>query len=310
MDDVKSWLSQPCTGSVETSGASWWRLAQKLRPDIRTVVIRRPVPQVVDSFARFGFDRDVVTSAMTRADKKLDQIERRVPNVLSVTFEELGTEAGCAKVFEHCLPWPHDPEWWERLAPLNLQLSMSSMAKYVNAYRPQIEKLAKIAKYQTIAGMMEESKDLEGVTIQVEPFDRFWADAGSLMTESSVVVGESPDYWANHNVEAMRALDKLGALQMVTARSNGKVFGFLMAVVSPSLEQRYQTTATHTAFYANSSFVGLGMKLQRASIAALRARGVGELFLRAGTRGSGPRLGVMYRRLGAENFGQMFKLDL
>jgi hypothetical protein len=52
------------------------------------------------------------------------------------------------------------------------------------------------------------------------------------------------------------------------------------------------------------------MKLQRASLAALRERGVDEVVMRAGHRGSGPRLGTIYRRLGAEEFGNLYRLEL
>ena len=52
------------------------------------------------------------------------------------------------------------------------------------------------------------------------------------------------------------------------------------------------------------------MKLQRAAIETLQARGVNEVFFRAGVRGSGPRMGAMYRRLGAADDGQLYKLNL
>jgi hypothetical protein len=52
------------------------------------------------------------------------------------------------------------------------------------------------------------------------------------------------------------------------------------------------------------------MKLQRASIEALRNKGVGEVIFRAGTRGSAERVSVLYRRLGGEDFGQLYRLDL
>lgn len=88
------------------------------------------------------------------------------------------------------------------------------------------------------------------------------------------------------------------------------MFGYLMSVVAPSLDSPDVMLAEHTIFYASPQISGLGMKLQRAALDALRARGVNEVFMRAGQRGSGPRLGTFYRRIGAEEFGQMYRLDL
>lgn len=310
LDDAKSWLSQECTGTVETGAAPWWRLVQKYRPDIRAVVIRRPVHDVVESLARFGFDPDVMTRAMTRLDRKLDQIERRVPGVLSVSFDELATEEGCARVFEHCLPHAFDFEWWATLAPINLQFSMSSLVRYAVAHEPQMRKLAKIAKQKTIAGMQRVVIPPEGMTIQQEPFETFFRDGASLFAEHLCQVDEAPDAYLSKNIDLMRDLDRLGAMHITTARCNGRMFGYLMTVLCPSLEVPGRLCATHTTFFASKDARGLGMKLQRASIEALRARGIDELHSRAGARGSGPKMGPMHRRLGFEDHGQMFRLSL
>jgi hypothetical protein len=99
LDDLRSWLSLPRTGSVETAASPWWRLAQHIRPDIRTVVIRRPVGDVVGSLLRTGvaFDVPKLRATMLRFDAKLDQIAARVPGCLSITFDELREEAACAR---------------------------------------------------------------------------------------------------------------------------------------------------------------------------------------------------------------------
>ena len=79
----------------------------------------------------------------------------------------------------------------------------------------------------------------------------------------------------------MAVLEGFGALQITTARSNGRMFGYLLTVIGPALEFPDITSATNTFFYASREFPGLGMKLQRASIEALRARGVTEVLMRA-----------------------------
>jgi GNAT superfamily N-acetyltransferase len=108
----------------------------------------------------------------------------------------------------------------------------------------------------------------------------------------------------------MQQLERAGALQIITARSNGRLFGYLMSVVGPCLEFEDKTVAVHTAFFASPLIQNLGMKLQRAAMETLRERGVSEVHMRAGVRGSGPRLGAFYRRMGAEDFGHLYRLSL
>ena len=338
LDDVRSWLAQPLTGTVETAGAAFWRLLAQYAPDARLVVLRRPVAEVVDSLSHLGFDAAVTRPAMQRLDAKLVQVASRVPGVLSVTMAELDDEAACARVFEHCTGLPHSTEWWRTIAPLNLQTDMPATIRYFEAHKPQLEKLASVAKHRALAAMnransasfgrrraprelvrtarpsdiarTERPADDDGVTFQQEPFDQFYRDAGDCFAEHLVQTGQAPEDHAKKNLPMLRALDALGALSITTARCNGRMAGYLMAVYGPSLDSPDVTQAWNTIFFASDDFRGVGMKLQRASLEALRARGVDEVLMRAGVRGSGPRLGSLYRRLGAEDFGQVYRLQL
>lgn len=311
LDDAKAWLSQPCTGTVETAAAPFWRLLQRYRPDARIAVVRRPVAEVMASFMALplGFDPATLEPLVRRVDAKMAQIERRVPNVVSVTFAELGTEDGCRRVFEHCLPYAFDVAWWQAVSAVNIQMDMRQCVRKFRAYEPQLTKLAKMAKQATLAGMAREV-EIDGVTFQQEPFEQWYRDGKELFAEHLVRVGEAPDNHAFKNLPLLRGLDAAGALHITTARSNGRMFGYLATLVGPSLESVDGVWATNTFFYASPAIRGLGMKLQRASIAALRERGVGEVFMLAGPRGDGPRMGSLYRRLGAEDSGEFFRLKL
>jgi hypothetical protein len=316
LDDARAWLSQPCTGTVETAAAPFWRLLRQYCPDARVAVVRRPVPEVLASFMALplGFDPVTLEPLLRKLDAKLAQIERRMSNVVvSVTFEELGTEEGCRRIFEHCLPYPHNRAWWEAMAPANVQMDMRQCVRKYRAFEPQLTKLTKIAKQTTLAVMARNVGEIDGVTFQQEPFEQWYRDGRALFEAHLMRVGEAPDNYAFKNLPLLRTLDAAGALQITTARMAGqdrRMFGYLATLVGPSLESADGTWGTNTFFYADPAIRGLGMKLQRASIAALRERGVGEAFMLAGPRGDGPRMSTLYRRLGAEDCGQFFRMKL
>jgi GNAT superfamily N-acetyltransferase len=313
LEDVKAWLNQPCVGSVETAAAPFWRLLPALRPDARVVVVRRPVGEVVDSLMRLRlgcFEPASLTAAIRRLDRKLEQIERRMPDVLSVTYADLEQEATCAQVFERCLSLPHDPAWWQAASAVNIQIDMAHCLRYFWAHAPQLTKLAKTAAHRIVSAMRPEEGEFDGVTFQVEPFSQFYRDAEPLFREHLVQTEQAPDDHARKNLPLLQLLDDVGMMQCLTARANGRMFGYLMTLVAPSMDSPDVIQGEHTLFFASPAIRGLGMRLQRAALETLRKRGVHEVIMRAGHRGSGPRLGTFYRRLGAEPFGQMYRLQL
>ena len=81
-----------------------------------------------------------------------------------------------------------------------------------------------------------------------------------------------------------------------------------MALASPVLYALNSTEGLHTLFYTDPDVPCLGLRLQRASIEFLREVGVDNVVLRAGHRGNGPRLGALYRRLGAKPAGNLFMI--
>lgn len=311
LDDVSAWLSMPDTGSAETTAAPFWRLLMRLAPDTRVVVVRRPVAEVVESLAAFGFDRAVMEPLMRRLDRKLAQIAKRVPNALEVTFDALNDEATCQAVFEHCLPYKFDRAHWQRLANENVQCDMRALVRYAAAFRPQLNKLAAIARHAELTEMATRNPvEPGGVTFQTETVDTWMQDGRGLFAEHCAQVGEDPGEWEHKNWSLFRAIEAMGGMQIMTARCNGRMFGYLMTLIAPSLTSEKVVSATNTTFFADKSFPGLGLKLQRASLAELRKRGVNEVVWEAGKRGDGPRLGTMYRRLGAQEHGQAYRLQL
>jgi len=312
LDDVRAWLGQPCTGTVETAAAPFWRLLERVG-EIRVATVRREVPAVVASLQAAApgcFETTTITRAMERLARKLDQLERRLPDVLTVGFDELSTEAGCRRLWEHCLPVPFDAAWYAAGAPVNVQVDLPKVIRYFAAHQPQLVKLAKLAERRILADMRpsgpREDGEFDGVTFHVEPFRAARDDAMALVREHRTGLGIEHD---EVNMPLFELLDDVGALQTMTARSNGRMFGYLVTIVGPSLEGPRIIEATHTAFYASPLARGLGMRLLRAANDALRARRVNNIIMRA-RPGDGARIGALYRRLGAEPFGELYRLEV
>lgn len=312
LDDVKSWLAQPCVGTVETAASPFWRL---LPATAKVVVIRRPIAEVVASLSRTGlsFDAERLDQRLRYLDHKLDQIEKRTPGVLSVKFADLADEATCAKVFEHCLPFKHESERWARLSAMNLQTDLPALLRYQMAFTPQLDRAASICG-QAIKSALWRNRKLgadDGMTFQEESLATFWRDAQRLFADHCAVVGERADEFRRKNLPLIERLSEAGALHIMTARSNGRMFGYLMTVLGPSLESADLQCAAQTIFYASSDARNLGLRLQRASVASLEARGGNwDILQRAGVRGDGARMGSLYKRMGSEDFGRLYKLSL
>lgn len=308
MHDIASWFAQPCTGTVETAAAAFWRL---LPPDVRVVTVRRPIPEVMASFRRGGlqFDDEAMKRVLVHADAKLRQLAHRRPGVLQIEYADLEREETCARIFEHCLPYPHDHAWWEAAQAVNIQVRIEHYMRYAAAHASQIATLAKIAKHRMLQALRQPT-ETEGVSFQTEPWERFEADAGDLWQQYGVAMGEAPDSWAAKNLQLFRDMDAIDALHVYTARSNGRLFGYAVSVIGPGFERPGETIADQVLLFADPSWPLLGMKTARAAIDDLRSRGVARVLMQTGTHGDARRLGTMYRRLGAEVCGEVYGMEI
>lgn len=310
LDDVKAWFTQPDIGTVETIAALFWRL---LPSDAKVVTVRRPVEDVLDSVMRIlpGEDMAAMDKLLRAADRKLDQIEARILGVMRVEFADLTHESGCARLFEHCLPYSHDPTWWYSWDAQRISGNLPAQVRYCRAYMPQLQKLARAAKQATLAQMHRRARpSWDGFVFQEEPFEQWLADAQHLFRQHLAQTDQDADGYHLKNIPLGRQLDAGGMVQVTTARSNGRMFGYLVSLISPSPDRRDILMAQNLLPYASPDCPGLGRRLQRKAIDLLREKGVSQVIARTGTRGDGPRLGSMYERLGFVPEGQLYRLEL
>lgn len=151
---------------------------------------------------------------------------------------------------------------------------------------------------------------MEGVTFQEEEYDAWLADAQPLFRQHMAATGQDPDAAMMKNIPLGRQLARTGAMLVTTARMNGRMFAYLLSMISPTLDEEGVLTAHLMLPFASPDAPGIGKKLQSATIEMLRAKGVKQVFARAGIRGDGPRLGSMYKRLGFVDDGALYRLDL
>jgi GNAT superfamily N-acetyltransferase len=316
VDDLKSWLSMEDVGSTETAAAPWWRLARHYRPDLKIAVVRRDRREVIERLMAFGyFDRAKLVAIMGRYDRALDSAAR-ARGCLSVGFDELREEATCARLFEHCLELPFDRAWWANLAGQNLQTNLRTQIAYVLAHQPQItaaaNACAQAQRYVCLRRQATPTPDPDGIVIQEESFPDWWRDGQDLMGEHCVAIGREPDDFRRMNLPLWERVTRAGAVQIMTARLNGRMMGYLTAVIVPSFDACDEMLATQFSFFVTRDGTGLNLarRLQWAAVDRARRRGAKKMYMRAGVVGSGPKLGVLYRRMGARDFGQLYELDL
>lgn len=304
---MRSWLALPNTGTVETAAAPFWRL---LPDGVTAAVIRRPIDEVMASLWASGalhFDTVKMAKHLAMMDAKLQQFVHRRPGVLETTVAELGTEDGCRRLWEHCLPYPFDAAWYAAMAPVNVQVSLPHARNYYYAHAPQLEKLRLIARHEMLR-QFRRPVEMDGIVFRQETLDQIMPDLGPIAGEECFILGEASEVWRQlMNMPLLRTLEAGGVLHIMTARSNGRMFGYLVSALGEAFHAEGQMEAQQCWFTADPSWPGLGRKLQHASIEDLRAKGVSRVMM---TNMDGSRVGSLYRRLGAKETGQRFVLEL
>lgn len=135
MADVVDLFSTPNTGTIET-GAPYGRcLLKYFVPNLKEVVILRPVEDALNSLLKLDisevatFDQQKLRKLMERGDRALKRIIKD-PNVLAINYSDLDKEETCARIFEFCLPYKFDRDWWQYMKDKNIQLNYKLLLLY------------------------------------------------------------------------------------------------------------------------------------------------------------------------------------
>jgi len=143
--DMVRFFQQPCTGAAETAVSLGWMLFRYYLPELRTVVIRRPVEECVASMLRVDvaavavYNEGVLRHGLTREAAALDALAEQ-PDVLAVDYADLAREDACAAVFEHCLPFPFPRARWLEMRERNIQADVKGLLRYYQANRVALDR--------------------------------------------------------------------------------------------------------------------------------------------------------------------------
>ena len=143
--DVRYFFGHPRRGTVENSAAQGWRIIHHAVPGIRAAVIRRPIDEIMDSIlcvdlrGIVSYDAGVLRNGLNYGDRMLRQIGEQ-PGVLTLDYRDLATDAGCAAIFEHCLPYRFDRAHWLALRDHNIQIDVAGYLLYFQQNREAIER--------------------------------------------------------------------------------------------------------------------------------------------------------------------------
>ena len=142
--DVAAFFARPHHGSAETAASPGWELIRHLAPNLRTVVIRRPVNDVVAAFLAVDlrgmaiYDAPALRRNIERLDRAQDRIARQ-PGVLVLDFADLVHEDACQAVWHHCLPYAWDRRWWLALRDRNVQCDTVAQVLYYHRNTAEID---------------------------------------------------------------------------------------------------------------------------------------------------------------------------
>lgn len=125
-------------GSCETAAMVGWKIIKQRYPQMRMVVVKRPVEEVLKSLSDKGYNVDP-EFLMGRAHM-LDAVSN-LPGVLTVNYCDLALESTCKEVFEFCLRQAHDHEWWEELDGRNIQIDLKTRFEIIQENAQQLEAL-------------------------------------------------------------------------------------------------------------------------------------------------------------------------
>lgn len=148
--------------------------------------------------------------------------------------------------------------------------------------------------------------------VAIEPFAAAWPEAEALAKAHFEEV-EGPLAAVRPfklNTAVLEILDRQGSFKVVTARTKGRLVGYLTWTIQRDVESCDLLVAQQGAWYVAPGNAGAGRKLADHSIEYLREIGVGGIYFHHRLLGRGAALGAFFTRLGATEIKREFYLPV
>jgi hypothetical protein len=112
------------------------------------------------------------------------------------------------------------------------------------------------------------------IEIRLESWSELWPDCDPLMRAHWKEVRENRAGWEfDVDWKAAQRLEDVGLMSCVGARAEGKLVGYLIWFVTPSLESAGRDIATLGPFFVLPEWKGVGLKLWKRGLALLEKAG-------------------------------------
>ena len=144
IEDVKTFFDRPHHGTVETAAAQGWHILHHHIPELKALVIRRPVEEVVDSMLHaevgpYKYDEDKLRKAMTYGNRMLGQVANAL-DLPVVDYADLESESTCRGIFEYCLNTEFDRNHFQRLHGQHIEADIPAYIRYYHENQVEISK--------------------------------------------------------------------------------------------------------------------------------------------------------------------------
>lgn len=148
---ISAYKKEGMWGSVEISGMIGWQVIRKEMPELKTIVVRRPLQEVYNSIINLGYQAHL--SNLAEFNNLLDVIAAQ-PDVYSINAADLAAPGLAKWLFEYCLEIEFDFDWWQKVIGINIQINMDEVMEIKD------ETDARYALYQAdVMRRMEEIKN-------------------------------------------------------------------------------------------------------------------------------------------------------
>jgi hypothetical protein len=151
---IDAYTKEGMFGTVELEGAVGWQLIRRELPDLRTVVVRRPIQEVYKSIASIPHLQPHLTD-LAELNEVLNVICAQ-PNVYTINSADLDAPVVCRWLFEYCLELEFDFDWWSSLTMLDIQLKPDDIVEML----PEMNRMTQAYKQDVLNRMKEISNCL------------------------------------------------------------------------------------------------------------------------------------------------------